>query len=30
MLELGRQFVAMGATFERPIMNYAGLWRISP
>ena len=30
MLDLGRVFVANGATFERPIMNYATLWRIAP
>jgi hypothetical protein len=29
MLDLGRAFVAKGATFERPIMNYAMLWQIS-
>lgn len=28
MLDLGKQFVAEGAMFERPIMNYATLWRI--
>jgi len=28
MLDLGRQFVAEGARFERPIMNYVTLWRI--
>ena len=28
MLELGKVFVAKGATFERPIMNYATLWRL--
>ena len=28
MLELGRKYVAMGVTFERPIMNYATLWRL--
>jgi hypothetical protein len=28
MLELGRTFVASGATFERPIMNYATLWQL--
>lgn len=28
MLDLGKQFVAAGGTFERPIMNYATLWRI--
>lgn len=27
MLELGRRFAPEGATFERPIMNYATLWR---
>ena len=26
--ELGRRFSAQGATFERPIMNYATLWRL--
>ncbi len=30
MLDLGRAFVAKGATFERPIMNYAMLWQIGP
>lgn len=30
MLELGRRFAAEGATFERPIMNYATLWRFGP
>ncbi len=29
MLELGRKFVDLGATFERPVMNYAPLWRLS-
>jgi hypothetical protein len=28
MLELGRRFVAEGVSFERPIMNYATLWRL--
>jgi hypothetical protein len=28
MLELGKPFVAKGATFERPIMNYATLWQL--
>lgn len=28
MLDLGRQFAAKGAIFERPIMNYATLWQI--
>jgi hypothetical protein len=27
MLDAGKRFVAEGATFERPIMNYAKLWR---
>lgn len=27
MLEAGKRFVAEGATFERPIMNHASLWR---
>ena len=27
MLDAGRQFVAAGATFERPIMNHVSLWR---
>jgi hypothetical protein len=26
MLDSGKQFVAKGATFERPIMNYLPLW----
>ena len=30
MLELGKTFTAKGATFERPIMNYATLWQINP
>jgi hypothetical protein len=28
MLELGRRYVAEGVAFERPIMNYATLWRL--
>lgn len=28
MLQLGREFVANGATFERPIMNYSTLWQL--
>lgn len=28
MLDAGKRFVAEGATFERPIMNYVTLWRI--
>jgi hypothetical protein len=30
MLDLGKEFVAAGATFERPIMNYATLWQLEP
>jgi hypothetical protein len=30
MLDLGKVFVAKGAMFERPIMNYAPLWEIGP
>jgi len=30
MLDLGKAFVAKGATFERPIMNYASLWEVAP
>ena len=28
MLELGKRFAAEGATFERPVMNYATLWQL--
>ena len=28
MLELGREFAAKGALFERPIMNYTTLWQL--
>jgi hypothetical protein len=28
MLDLGRRFAALGARFERPIMNYRSLWRL--
>jgi hypothetical protein len=28
MLELGKRFAEEGATFERPIMNYATLWQL--
>jgi hypothetical protein len=28
MLDLGKEFVAKGAVFERPIMNYATLWQL--
>ncbi|HMI19922.1 MAG TPA: hypothetical protein VK533_10285 [Sphingomonas sp.] len=27
MLDAGKRFAAAGAAFERPIMNYATLWR---
>src|ERR1700742_875427 len=30
MLDLGKPFVAKGATFERPIMNYGTLWQLKP
>jgi hypothetical protein len=29
MLDLGRTFAEKGATFERPIMNYATLWQLN-
>jgi hypothetical protein len=28
MLDLGKEFVAKGASFERPIMNHATLWQL--
>ncbi|HEV2270240.1 MAG TPA: hypothetical protein VGR92_12325 [Steroidobacteraceae bacterium] len=28
MLDLGKPFIAKGATFERPIMNHATLWQL--
>jgi hypothetical protein len=28
MLDAGKAFVQKGATFERPIMNYATLWQL--
>jgi hypothetical protein len=28
MLDLGTRFAELGATFERPIMNYAALWQL--
>ncbi len=28
MLDLGKEFADKGATFERPIMNYATLWQL--
>jgi hypothetical protein len=30
MLDSGKAFVAKGATFERPIMNYMPLWQLQP
>jgi hypothetical protein len=30
MLDLGASFVARGAIFERPIMNYSQLWEVRP
>ena len=30
MLDAGKLFVAKGATFERPIMNYPTLWQLRP
>lgn len=30
MLDLGPCFIALGATFERPIMNYVTLLRTAP
>jgi hypothetical protein len=30
MLDLGKEFVAKGAVFERPIMNYTMLWQLGP
>lgn len=30
MLDSGKPFVAMGGTFERPIMNYTTLWQLQP
>src|ERR1700744_193069 len=30
MLDLGKEFVAKGAQFERPIMNHATLWQLRP
>jgi len=30
MLDLGKAFSIKGATFERPIMNYATLWQLYP
>ena len=28
MLDLAKPFIALGATFERPVMNYATLWQL--
>ena len=30
MLDLGKEFVAKGAAFERPVMNYMTLWQLQP
>lgn len=30
MLDLGAAFIAKGAVFERPIMNYSPQWEIAP
>jgi hypothetical protein len=30
MLDLGAGFIAKGATFERPIMNYSPMWETAP
>src|SRR5215469_13205108 len=30
MLDAGKPYVAKGATFERPIMNYTTLWQLQP
>ena len=30
MLDAGKRFAAEGAKFERPIMNYATIWRFGP
>ena len=30
MLDAGKRFAAAGAAFERPVMNYAALWRFGP
>jgi len=30
MLDLGKPFIEKGATFERPIVNYATLWQLGP
>jgi len=30
MLDAGKQFIAKGATFERPVMNYTTLWQLQP
>ena len=30
MLDAGKQFVAKGAAFERPVMNYMTLWQLAP
>jgi len=30
MLDLGKEFAAKGAIFERPIMNYTSIWEVVP
>ena len=30
MLDAGKPYVAKGATFERPIMNYTTPWQLQP
>jgi hypothetical protein len=30
MLDSGKEFIAKGAAFERPVMNYATLWQLRP
>ncbi len=30
MLDSGKEFIAKGATFERPVMKYATLWQLRP
>ncbi len=29
MTALGKEFTALGAEFERPIVNYSSLWQIA-
>jgi len=30
MLDAGKPYVAKGASFERPIINYTTLWQLLP